>query len=247
MLRRLKSAVSYRTRRFARRFFDPTLCSWFYDWLLRQNTLPTWYPHTNTYYEFGVAAGGTMREFLRAVEMYSRHHGVPYTDFRIFGFDSFEGFPEKKDARDDHPEWRKGGMSHPQDAALGKIKAFNFPMSQVELIPGFYEKSLTPALRERLSKTPPSIVTLDCDYYSSTFTVLEWLEPFLPSGAVLYFDDIFSFHLSPNHGQLKAIHDINARGVIHLAPNTMFGLPHQSYICARQDGQGPLRTPPSAS
>jgi len=232
-LRLLKSSLKHKLRTLHQRLFDPTFSSWAYDWMSLQNQVKTLYPQTNAYYEFGVAAGGSMREFLRAVERYANKHRVPYTDFRIFGFDSFAGLPPKQGTPDDRPDWRPGDMRHLEREVLEKIKAFDFPLSRVELIGGFFEQTLTPALRDRLAKTPPSIITLDCDYYSSTLTVLRWLEPFIPSGAVLYFDDIWAFHGSPEHGQLKAIAEINARGVIHLEPCPKFGLAYHSYICFR--------------
>lgn len=82
----------------------------------------------------------------------------------------------------------------------------------MRLVPGWFDASLTDELRREVSdrQIDPTFVCIDCDYYSSTIVALEWLRPLLKSGALFYFDDIWSYHGSPNKGELKAIHDFNA-------------------------------------
>jgi len=62
------------------------------------------------------------------------------------------------------------------------------PHGSYELIEGFYEKSLTPELRDSLNKHGPSLVTMDSDFYTSTKTVLDWIRPMLVDGTFFMFD-----------------------------------------------------------
>jgi hypothetical protein len=82
----------------------------------------------------------------------------------------------------------------------------------VVCVPGFYKTSLTPALARRLADDPPGGVTIDCDLYSSTATVLEWLRPLLRHGTFFYFDDIWAFLGHPEYGEMRAIAEFNAKG-----------------------------------
>ena len=46
-----------------------------------------------TYYEFGTGWGGTLAAFMLAAEQIPSTHGLSAEDFRVFGFDTFEGLP----------------------------------------------------------------------------------------------------------------------------------------------------------
>jgi len=83
----------------------------------------------------------------------------------------------------------------------------------VRFIQGFFEDSLTSELAKDLATHPPSIVTVDVDYYSSTKSVLEWLLPFTPTGCLFYFDDIWLFYGHPQMGQVAAINELNCGGL----------------------------------
>jgi hypothetical protein len=78
-------------------------------------------------------------------------------------------------------------------------------------IPGFFEQTLTAELAQSLMREQPGIITIDCDLYSSTHTVLEWLRPLLRHGTLFYFDDIWSFCGHPDFGELRAIREFNER------------------------------------
>ncbi len=61
---------------------------------------------------------------------------------------------------------------------------------------------------------------MDVDYYSSTIEALNFVAPILKSGAVFYFDDLYSFFLHPDLGQVKAISEFNNSGIGYLNPLT---------------------------
>ncbi len=192
---------------------------------------------STSYYEFGVGWGYTLSRYLEALTAFCYdEHLNPY-HHNIFLFDSFAGLPEKKGIEDDHSEWSEGMFAHTIDEIRQVIKnrKMDPDSGNFRFIKGFYEQVLTPELREHLARTPPDIVTVDVDYYSSTKIVLEWLRPILPSGSLFYFDDVWSFNGSPNRGELRAINEFNNSGQGFFVP---FGivptLPNHCYIYARE-------------
>lgn len=198
---------------------DP-LRSWFFYSLWYKDDRAPKGGVAGTYYEFGVGWGNSMRRYFLALQDFCRYKGRDLSQFHAFGFDSFQGLPPKAAPQDDHWSWTVGGMSTDQATVLNKVFRGTGlqPRVHLELVPGYFEKSLTPELRDRLAKTPPSIVTIDVDYYSSTKTVLEWLRPILPSGTLFYFDDIWSFHGHPKKGEIAAIREFNAQEKGWLVP-----------------------------
>jgi len=50
-------------------------------------------------------------------------------------------------------------------------------------------------------------VWIDCDLYSSTRTVLDFITPYLQYGTLLLFDDWFAFLADPNAGQQRAFRE----------------------------------------
>lgn len=67
-------------------------------------------------------------------------------------------------------------------------------------------------------------------YYSSTKIVLEWLRPLLYSGVLFYFEDIWSFYVHPDYGELCAIREFNEAGEGRLVSFPVLGLASKAYI-----------------
>lgn len=190
-----------------------------------------------SYYEFGVGWGSTLSLYLRALKDFCKDEHLNLANYNIFLFDSFEGLPGKKGIEDDSPEWSEGMFAHTIEEVKRVIRKrkMNPDSDNFRFIKGLYEQTLTPDLRQRFAQTPPDIVTVDVDYYSSTKAVLEWLRPMLPSGSLFYFDDVWSFDGSPNRGERKAIHEFNKDGRGILVPFEFFpSLPNQCYIYAAE-------------
>jgi hypothetical protein len=162
------------------------------------------------YYEFGVYRGDTMWTFYRALKAVSRTTRLlrPVT---LYAFDSFQGLPKPGNESDRTGFWREGQYACSQDEFLRRLRSKGVDVRRVVCVPGFYEQSLTPALAASLAQEPPSIITIDCDYYSSAITVLEWLRPLLRHGTLFYFDDIWSFCGHPEFGELRAIQEFNRK------------------------------------
>jgi len=211
----------------------PPLTRWFYNTLNRQRKKKKISPEPfGTYYEFGVGWGETLYAYFDALGRFCNDFKMDLNDFNIFTFDSFEGLPENTNPADKHIGWEKGSMAFDLNEIKKRIS--NHPIGKnvknIHFNKGFFSESLTTSLQKKLSKFPPGIVTVDVDYYSSTKDVLVWLRPILMSGALFYFDDIWSFHGNPNYGQLKAIHEFNAEKDGFLTPFRNMGLADQSYI-----------------
>lgn len=205
-----KFAGYLNTHFFNRYDANESLENWFYHWLYFQNTGHAKdYGPKNCYYEFGTGWGGTLTSFLKASVRFSKDYNFDIRNIKIVLFDSFEGLPEVKIAEDDHPAWGKGKFAHSKDYIADIIHRHKFPIEQVTFIEGFYENTLNDAALAGLLKCPPSIITVDVDYYSSTKLVMDFIRPILKSGTVFYFDDINSFFLHPEMGQIKAITEFN--------------------------------------
>jgi len=200
---------------------EDSLENWFYYWLWFQNmSYAKDYSPKNTYYEFGTGWGGTLSEFLKAVTRFGKDHNIDIQEFRIFLFDSFEGLPPVARREDDHPAWNKGEFAYSKEYIEDIVKAHHFPLENVRFIEGYFDQTLNAETLASIKDYPPSIITMDVDYYSSTIEALNFLAPILRSGTVLYFDDLYSFFLHPDLGQVKAISEFNNSGIGYLNPLT---------------------------
>ncbi len=210
------------------------LFSWYYDCLVYQYiTCKNFAPKYN-FYEFGVAGGGSMEIYILALKKFCKDYRIDIKKFHIFAFDSFEGLPEKVDG-DNHPTLKKGEMRHSEKEVLNVVKRTKFPKENFHIIKGFYDQSLTEKLKDRLLKYKPAIINIDCDYYSSTITLMRWILPLLNSGCFFRFDDIWAFHGNPNYGELKAIDEFNSWNYGYLVPFPLFGLYSYTYIFSKKE------------
>jgi hypothetical protein len=164
------------------------------------------------YWEFGVASGETLIIAYKASKLFPGKSAM-----KFFGFDSFQGIPEISGKEDAASMWSKGDFTFGIETVLAKLKRYAVDISQVTLVPGFYEQSLNPAAISKYKLKKVSYLRLDCDLYSSTKTVLNFVKPFLTDGAIIDFDDYFCY-ASNDFGEplafqewLKANPDIRAR------------------------------------
>ena len=159
------------------------------------------------YFEFGVFNGRAAHTFANYIKVYQ-----PDVNWDFNLFDSWQGLPHTTDDRDVHPEWEDGTYcSEGSEYVIRRLKTAGIEKTRINIVSGWFEDSLTKNLQQEIINrgVEPIFICIDCDYYSSTIVVLEWLRPLLKSGALLYFDDIWSYNGSPNKGELKAIIDFN--------------------------------------
>jgi hypothetical protein len=156
------------------------------------------------YLEFGVLHGDSMLEAYQTLRGFTEHY---------FGFDSFQGLPSfsDQDARSQHlmPMWQAGTVRGDSSEAVQRsLIARGMPAGKLTLIPGFYEQTLPRLEIESLTEQGPCHVCLvDCDLYSSSKVVFEFIEPLLTTGTWLLLDDYWCYRGSPHHGQRKAFHE----------------------------------------
>ena len=199
----------------------------FQYWESKANVTPF-----GAYYEFGLSAGESFSRCYKTVSSLTRHLGYSNPaelGFKMVGFDSFEGLPVPKEW-DQRVGWEKGTYACGRDTFTKNMDAQRVPRDIYRLVEGFYENSLTDALRVELEAIKPSLIMMDSDLYSSTRTVLEWLRPLLRDGTIFMFDDIWAYQGHPNFGELRAIREFNEKKEGLLVPHYYGGATQQVYL-----------------
>ena len=134
------------------------------------------------YLEFGVFNGNSIGS------MYIANNELGIKSTRFFGFDSFEGLP-KNSEKDDGGVWKQGFYSCTQNQTKKCLVNRGINIDSINLIPGWYDKTLNSDLIEKLKITNIGIVFVDCDTYISTKTVLNFIAPLIKSPMIICFDD----------------------------------------------------------
>jgi len=146
-------------------------------------------------YEFGVASGKSMIEVLKTL----KDKNLNFNCF--YGLDSFIGMPECHAEPLWQSEWAEGNFSSKETYDCKSVEeVITFLQSNIEpflfqeeqtlkLIPGFYSDSL-PTL-EVESLRPAAILDIDCDLYSSTYEVLDFMatNSLIKPGTIIIYDD----------------------------------------------------------
>ena len=155
--------------------------------------------------EFGVAGGGSFTKMLYATKYLKVADRVT-----VHGFDSFEGMHSTDDRRDldlvTDDDWVEGQFKSSYEK-LNDYCRKHYP--NYRLHKGMFHETLTDALIAELERTPPILVWIDCDYYTSSRVVMERLVPVLPNGCVIYFDEPEFNYGSRFSGEMRLIHEIN--------------------------------------
>jgi O-methyltransferase len=159
-------------------------------------------PIDGYYFEFGCHRARTMRLAWDAF------HSL--YDWTFVAFDSFEGLPEM-DPADSMPIWKKGDLKTSETDFVNLVTQHGMPRERLKTVKGFYNESLTPALRDELLPQKAAVVYIDCDLYSSTVTALEFSKDFFKTGTILVFDDWFCFYGDPTKGERRAFAEFRER------------------------------------
>lgn len=148
---------------------------------------------TMVYLEFGVAEGASFRWWL----MNNRH-----AESRFFGFDTFEGLPEK---------WGKFYEKGDMHFAMPEIND-----QRGQLIKGLFQNTLNKFISEQhnlLHSPVKKVILMDADLYSATIYTLSQLYPALHKGDIILFDE-FTVALH----EFKAYTEFVSNFYIHLKP-----------------------------
>jgi len=153
----------------------------------------------------------------------------------MWAFDSFEGLPEASSPFDNHPRWKKGTMATEVDAFHRICSSYGIPRDHYSVVPGFYDETLT----QMSNDAPPTniaIAYIDCDMYSSTKTVLDFVMPRLKHGMILAFDDYFCWSADHISGERRAFLEVLAGNERwSLVPYRDYGWAGASFVVERAD------------
>ena len=131
--------------------------------------------------EFGVASGNTINYISK------------FTNDIVYGFDSFEGLPEK---------WRDGfdkGIFN-QNGILPQVN------SNVELIVGWFNETLVNFIQTHNKKV--SFIHMDADLYSSTKYIFDVLKDYIDNDCIIVFDELVNYPgFDGDTGELKAFYE----------------------------------------
>lgn len=152
-------------------------------------------PINGYYFEFGCHEANTMRMAWR----HFRH----LFDWTFVAFDSFEGLPEPV-PEDSSAIFIAGNLATDETTFKALCRSAGMPTERLMTVKGFYNESLTTELRDRLSPGKAAVIYVDCDLYTSTKAVLNFIVPFLQEGTVIVFDDWNCFRANPNKGERRA-------------------------------------------
>lgn len=157
------------------------------------------------YMEFGVLNGECM------IDAYRQFRGR-FSHF--YGFDSFEGLPalssDDQRAAKLTPVFHKGNFASMQFEYVQKtiISSCRMSPGELSLVRGFFDESLPKFPKESLTKWGiPLVITIDCDLYSSTVDVLQFVDSLVVTGTWVLFDDYWCYRGSPHEGEQKAVRE----------------------------------------
>lgn len=159
-------------------------------------------PIDGYYFEFGCHGANTMRMAWRNFRyLFDRDY---------VAFDSFEGLPEI-DTIDKQQIWKKGKLKTEEEVFKKKVFNEGMPKDKLKTVRGYYEQTLTAELKNELSIKKAAVVYIDCDLYTSTVPVLEFIKDFLQLGTIIIFDDWYCFHGDPEKGEQKAFSEFREK------------------------------------
>lgn len=151
--------------------------------------------------EFGVLNGQGAVDIIR--QLRGTHYKAHY------GFDSFEGFGKISEFDEQksvlQPMFSSGvfvGLD--KDAVYKSIKSHVMFDSELHLIEGFFEKSLKSFDKSQLSGFP-LLLYVDCDLYTSSKEVFEFIDDVAQTGTWILCDDYWCYRGHPLAGQRRAM------------------------------------------
>jgi hypothetical protein len=177
------------------------------------------------YMEFGCAGGSTFGLAYR----YAARTGHPA---RLWAVDSFQGLPRSNDPRDSHPLWQEGYFNTSLDEFIEICAMRGIPRSRFETVQGFYADTLSPS-SPAFGQLPKNIAFafIDCDLYTSTKSVLDFLAPRLKHGMLIAFDDYFAHSETSVAGERLAFLEFQkTMPQFAFLPYIQYGTMGQSFI-----------------
>lgn len=134
------------------------------------------------YLEFGVFNGSSMSSMY----LTAKESGLHTMGF--FGFDAFQGLPSSAES-EDQGVWKKGFYTCSFEKMQECLRRKNINPSEINWVQGWYEDTLNEKTIKKLKIKKIGIAFIDCDTYSSSKAVLDFLAPLITSPAIFCFDD----------------------------------------------------------
>ena len=212
VIRRMLHPIRLAARRFVMLSEEPSYTGE-HGCLYTAASFVAWNQIEGDYLEFGVYQGNSFATAYGALHAQRRLHSSYMEKSgeiqretqpppRFFAFDSFSGLPEGIGAR--HADYAPGAYACSQDGFTQNITGLGVDLKDVVIVPGFYDKTLEDATKEKYGLRRAAIVMIDCDLYESTVPVLEFLTDIVDQGTILIFHDWFRFRGSPKCGEQRA-------------------------------------------
>lgn len=235
---RLKRFIPPKLRRILKKYISPVVKDYrYYEYIWRKEffrkafTALAFNGIDGDYLEFGCCGGIT---FSLAYHQ-SRRSGH---SCKLWAFDSFSGLPPQAVPQDEHPSWIEGDMA----IGINEFKKIcmenHIPQSEYTIIPGYYDHSLALPISDELP-TNICLAYIDCDLYSSTRTVLEFLMPRLKHGMIIAFDDYYCWSSTQVSGERKACSEFfNNNEQWILLPFVQYGWGGISFVVERRELEG---------
>lgn len=134
------------------------------------------------YLEFGVFNGSSIGS------LYEARRATDATSMRMFGFDAFEGLPAGAES-EDGGVWKQGFYACSFEDMEASLKKRNINPHEIEWVKGWYEDTLTDTTKTTLDLKNPGIIFIDCDTYSSSKAVLDFVAPMIQAPVIICLDD----------------------------------------------------------
>ena len=171
--------------------------------------------------EFGIHEGETIT-YTAGCKL-----GTP--NFKIHGFDSFEGLPE---------DWLQPETGHPNLKGHfnldGEIPNHLLSLNNINIVKGWFDKSLPKFLKDnKINKV--SFLNIDSDLYSSANTILTLLTSYFKGHCVIHFDEFCNYPGGEN-GEYKAFSEFlhnnkdNIEACIPLGIGMPYGFSVASFV-----------------
>ena len=124
---------------------------------------------------------------------------------RFFGFDSFEGLPTIQGIDKTEKEFfYEGQYSYSKDKVVRSLKEMGVDWNRTFLIDGFFSESLNQKTKDNYKMNKIAVALVDCDLYSSTVEVLDFIRDMVTDQTILIFDDWNAFNKNNEKGQRRA-------------------------------------------
>ena len=174
------------------------------------------------YLEFGVFAGASFSTSYLAIENAFKDYqrqldyntkeeaaetGQLWDKMRFFAFDSFQGLPKLETIDKKSKEFAEGKYACTENKFRENLSEAGIPLNKVVTVAGWFEETCTARTIRTHGIKKASIIHVDCDFYGSAKTVLEFVKPLLTNGTIIIFDDWYCFYGNPDLGEQKAFNE----------------------------------------